>query len=61
VLLRLGERGRQEPRFLAGELQARSADRAQRQDQELGRWTLLGLAEGWQRYQSQVIRVDGAG
>jgi hypothetical protein len=57
VLLRLGERGRQEPRFLAGELQARSADRAQRQDQELGRWTLLGLAEGWQRYQ---MAADGA-
>ena len=26
-------------------------------DQELGRWTLFGLAEGWQRYQ---IAADGA-
>ena len=26
-------------------------------DQELGRWTLSGLAEGWQRYQ---VAADGA-
>jgi Uma2 family endonuclease len=26
-------------------------------DQELGRWTLFGLAEGWQRYQ---VAADGA-
>ena len=26
-------------------------------DQELGRWTLFGLAEGWQRYQ---VVGDGA-
>lgn len=26
-------------------------------DQELGRWTLFGLAEGWQRYQ---VAGDGA-
>jgi hypothetical protein len=26
-------------------------------DQELGRWTLSGLAEGWQRYQ---MAADGA-
>jgi Putative restriction endonuclease len=26
-------------------------------DQELGRWTLFGLAEGWERYQ---VAADGA-
>jgi hypothetical protein len=28
-----------------------------RSDQERGRWTLFGLAEGWERYQ---VAADGA-